>query len=357
MVHRDVKPDNILITRDGVAKLADLGLVKELDTDLNLTRTGRGLGTPHFMAPEQFRNAKSVDNRSDVYSLAATLYMMVTGELPFKQLAPVEAWTQKVENKLKSARELVPDLSERLDFAIRRAMRADPAQRPATVREFIEDLTGHSTRPLSPSASNSGQDIWYLRFKDDDGVLHTAKDTLVSVRRSLKEGLFGDTNNIRASRNPDGPFELLRKLPEFRDVIIAAAIASHKPAPRRTAPPAAPRPVAPPAPVPHQAVPPAVARPQPPMPQPVATPAPVRPPSATLGIRPPSAHLGRSGHPIPIDPAVPPVAPAEPEPYFAPHIDLGTPSSTIDWGRAILFLLLAIIAGAAGFFLLPQLLR
>ena len=79
LIHRNVKPDNILMTAQGQAKLADLGLVKEVETDLNLTRTGRGLGTPHFMAPEQFRNAKYVDIRSDIYSLAATLYMMVTG--------------------------------------------------------------------------------------------------------------------------------------------------------------------------------------------------------------------------------------------------------------------------------------
>ena len=69
LIHRDVKPDNILVTRDGVAKLTDLGLVKEVEGDLNLTRTGRGLGTPHFMAPEQFRNAKTADVRCDIYSL------------------------------------------------------------------------------------------------------------------------------------------------------------------------------------------------------------------------------------------------------------------------------------------------
>src|SRR5205085_6760165 len=104
----DVKPDNILLTADGQAKLTDLGLVKELDADLNLTRTGRGLGTPHFMAPEQFRNAKNADARCDIYSLAATLYMAVTGELPFQSAGPVDAWMKKVENKLAPPRQLAP---------------------------------------------------------------------------------------------------------------------------------------------------------------------------------------------------------------------------------------------------------
>src|SRR5262245_16644590 len=57
MIHRDIKPDNIMVTKAGQVKIADLGLVKDVDGELNLTRTGRGLGTPHFMAPEQFRNA------------------------------------------------------------------------------------------------------------------------------------------------------------------------------------------------------------------------------------------------------------------------------------------------------------
>ena len=100
LVHRDVKPDNILVTPDGMAKLADLGLVKETETDLNLTKTGRGLGTPHFMAPEQFRNAKNADIRCDIYSLGATLYMMVTGELPFRSNGPLDAWMKKIQNDL-----------------------------------------------------------------------------------------------------------------------------------------------------------------------------------------------------------------------------------------------------------------
>ena len=225
LVHRDVKPDNILLTPDGQAKLADLGLVKELDTDLNLTRTGRGLGTPHFMAPEQFRNAKNVDARSDIYSLGATLYMMVTGELPFKSCGPLDAWMKKIHNELTPALELLPDLSERVDWAIRRAMSPDPHMRPGSCREFIEDLTGHSTRRLTPPGTNAGlaEDLWYLVYKDDSGVVHTVKGSMQGVRRSLKEKLLGDASNVRASRTKTGPFEPLRHHPEFRDLVVELA--------------------------------------------------------------------------------------------------------------------------------------
>src|SRR5262249_21662851 len=130
LIHRDVKPDNILLTQDGQAKLADLGLVKEVEAELNLTRTGRGLGTPHFMAPEQLRNAKNVDARCAIYSWGAPLYRMVPAELPFRPTGPLDAWMKKIQNELIPPRKLVPGLSERIDWAIRRAMSADPDKRP-----------------------------------------------------------------------------------------------------------------------------------------------------------------------------------------------------------------------------------
>jgi serine/threonine protein kinase len=142
MVHRDVKPDNILLSTDGRARLTDLGLVKDAGTELNLTRTGRGLGTPHFMAPEQFRNAKQADPRYDVYGLAATLYMAVTGALPFAGCGPMDAYMRKLGEDLAPPRELVPGLSSRVDEAIRRAMSADPDKRPRSCAAFIADLTG-----------------------------------------------------------------------------------------------------------------------------------------------------------------------------------------------------------------------
>ena len=223
LIHRDVKPDNVLLTPEGVAKLADLGLVKETEAELNLTRTGRGLGTPHFMAPEQFRNAKNADVRCDIYSLGATLYQLVTGELPFKSNGPLDAWMKKVQNELTPPRLLVPTLSERMDWAIMRAMSADPAMRPATCREFVEDITGHSTRRPPPSESSNPLEMWYLVYKDEEGTAHTVKGNTGAIRRSLKEGLLGDASNIRAARTKQGPFESLRSHPEFRDLVVAAA--------------------------------------------------------------------------------------------------------------------------------------
>jgi serine/threonine protein kinase len=237
LVHRDVKPDNILVTTDGIAKLADLGLVKETETDLNLTRTGRGLGTPHFMAPEQFRNAKNADIRCDIYSLGATLYQMVTGELPFRSNGPLDAWMKKIQNELVPPRQLVPALSERVAWAICRAMSADPEKRPVSCREFIEDLTGRSTRRLpAVDSSTPQQELWYLVYKDEEGASHTVKGTMSAVRRSLKDGLLGDASNVRASRTKAGPFEPLRGYAEFRDLVVVAAPLSVPQAPSPRAP-------------------------------------------------------------------------------------------------------------------------
>jgi serine/threonine protein kinase len=222
LVHRDVKPDNILLGPDGVAKLADLGLVKEADTDLNLTKTGRGLGTPHFMAPEQFRHAKFADPRCDIYSLGATLYQIVTGVLPFSSSnGPLDAWMKKINNELKSPRDLTPAISERLNWAILRAMSADPEKRPRTCREFVEDLTGHSTRKVpTVNAAAESADLWYLIYRDEEGGLHTVKGTTQAIRRSLKDGLLGDASNVRVSQSKTGTFQPLVDFAQFRDLLV-----------------------------------------------------------------------------------------------------------------------------------------
>ena len=223
MIHRDVKPDNILLTGDGQVKLTDLGLAKGGDTNLDLTRAGSGLGTPCFIAPEQFREAKYANQRCDLYALAATLYAAVTGQLPFGDCNLVDAWAKKLRNELPPPRQLVPTLSERVDWAIRRAMSADPSRRPASCREFVEDLTGRSASGVQTSAANGPPDGWFLAYTDEHGVGQTAQGDLDGLRRSLREGRLGEVDNVRASPSEAGPFEPLRAYPEYRDLVIDPA--------------------------------------------------------------------------------------------------------------------------------------
>jgi serine/threonine protein kinase len=156
LIHRDIKPDNILLTAGGQAKLTDLGCVKDLDNDQNLTRTRQGLGTANFMAVEQFRDAKNVDARCDVYSLGATLYMAVTGKVPFESRQLSFILKKKLENDLPPARRLVPRLSAQTERAIHRAVRASAAERPKSCLEFIEELTGASL-PITKEAGASSR--------------------------------------------------------------------------------------------------------------------------------------------------------------------------------------------------------
>ncbi len=230
LVHRDVKPDNIIVTNDGVAKLTDLGLVKDIDGELNLTRTGRGLGTPHFMAPEQFRNAKNANVRCDIYSLGATLYMMLTGVVPFAKTSPLDCWMKKSKNDFPPPKALNPAVSDRVNWAVQRAMSADPDMRPASCRELLEDLTGQTwqgwttTKGDTPDPSGEPvKDLWYLVYKNPAGQSQKVKGTTDSIRQNVRAQMLGDSGTIMVCRTKHGPFVPLKGTPEFRDLVVSAS--------------------------------------------------------------------------------------------------------------------------------------
>jgi serine/threonine protein kinase len=221
LIHRDIKPDNIMVTRDGKAKILDLGLAKDQESSADLTRAGHGLGTPDFMAPEQFRNAKNASVRCDIYSLGATLYHMVTGKVPFNEDEPIKAMMRKLRNELASAREVNPAVTERTDWAIRRAMSANADNRPASCREFAEDLLGQSTRGGSHGDVDTGAEgAWYIVYTDADGMVRTAKGSTKAMRKAMRSGELGDLSRVRGSQSKTGPFEPLQMLLDFRDLVV-----------------------------------------------------------------------------------------------------------------------------------------
>lgn len=212
LVHRDVKPDNILLGPGNEVKVADMGLAKELDTDLNLTRTGRGLGTPHFMAPEQFRDAKHADVRCDVYSLGATLYTMLTGEIPFRGTGPLDTFVKKSKNDYTPVEDLVPDISERTATVVRLAMSADPNRRPATARHFAELLVG---KQKITDAVQEPAKMVYVLFDAEDGDTQKIKGAPSAIRSRLRKRLI--PIDARAAYARRGPYVPITHMPEFKE--------------------------------------------------------------------------------------------------------------------------------------------
>ena len=140
IIHRDVKPANVLISNIGEVKLTDFGLVKAAIEDVSLTRTGIGLGTPSFMAPEQIRDAKHADVRTDIYALGSMLYQLLTGEFPFPKTELALLLKAKLHGKPAAARSLNPHIPEKLDLIVSKMLERNPDFRYSTCDELLHDL-------------------------------------------------------------------------------------------------------------------------------------------------------------------------------------------------------------------------
>src|SRR6185503_14048821 len=137
VVHRDIKPSNLMVSRHGVLKILDMGLAQmrggesNLELTSDVTQTGRVMGTVDYMAPEQARNAKSVDARADIYSLACTLYFLASG----KTLAPGGSAAEKLlwhqTQSPPPLSEWCPQSTPRLDALLQQMMAKKPSERTA----------------------------------------------------------------------------------------------------------------------------------------------------------------------------------------------------------------------------------
>jgi len=151
IVHRDIKPENIIIAGDGTVKITDMGLAKRTDTpDHDITVTGQVIGTPCYMSPEQITDPKSLDSRSDIYSLGATFYHMLTGRRPFQGENSAQTMLKVVGEEPNWS---LLDAPVQIVRVIKRMMAKDPARRFQTSSELTNDLLYLKEKVFSPHRS------------------------------------------------------------------------------------------------------------------------------------------------------------------------------------------------------------
>jgi serine/threonine protein kinase len=255
VIHRDIKPDNILLSQSGVAKLSDLGLARRIDENSHLTGARQGFGTPYYMPYEQSINARRADARSDIYALGATLYHLLTGEVPFPGASALEVAQKKQTGQFTSVRTMRPEIPESLERVIDKMLALSPQKRYQTASDLIVDLertglaapmpsfvdpavalqdphvrqrltTAPAPTRLDLGASPGGAvhrdpELWYLRFPGQQGRWRKARATTAQIRKRLSQGQISLT--VEASHDSRGEFRPLGAFLEFSQFALQSA--------------------------------------------------------------------------------------------------------------------------------------
>ena len=190
IIHRDIKPDNILATNDGKIKLADLGLAKQINDDFGSTMAGTALGTPYYISPEQALDAMKADARSDIYSLGATLYHLLSGFLPYEGDNVMGVMLRHANEPLIPPQEKCPGLPESFCRLICKMMEKDPEKRYQNCSELLEDLL---------KLKYGNEDVAMAENAEEGGKLTSSKSVRVKVK--IPAGKYAHKNPIKTKRD------------------------------------------------------------------------------------------------------------------------------------------------------------
>jgi serine/threonine-protein kinase len=257
VIHRDVKPPNLMLDQSGRVLVTDFGISKALQAETQYTSTGQMVGTPNYLSPEQAQSLP-VDGRSDQYSLACVGYRMVVGRLPFKADSVHALLYKHIHELPMPARQAEPDVPADLSDVLHRALSKDPAQRFASMEDFAAAVQGQSVSAGSDRVSEPP------RAGRDPRALTLVAAVLMLVGVAVGVSLWRSGQVESADIQSPGHGAAPAVSPIRPDTAALSAPVPHAPAAGDTSrSPSAP-------PVPHDSV--AKARPTPPRPKPSAAP-------------------------------------------------------------------------------------
>ncbi|MEY8320388.1 Stk1 family PASTA domain-containing Ser/Thr kinase [Lachnospiraceae bacterium 46-61] len=216
IIHRDIKPQNILVGTDGIIKVTDFGIARAAN-GATMTTSTTAMGSVHYFSPEQARGGY-VDEKSDIYSLGITMFEMVTGQLPFQANTSVAVAMKQINEELPDIRQYNPKVSASLEMIIRKATRKKADERYATIEEMIQELaaakneTNSVAQQASPRTRTSAlqPEIQYLSAVDNNKkqaearrIEQVRQEELSAAEEMMAKQEKQGIKNIRISKDDD----------------------------------------------------------------------------------------------------------------------------------------------------------
>jgi serine/threonine-protein kinase len=184
VIHRDVKPANVVITKANRAVLVDFGLARPESTDFQLTITGTTVGTPHYMSPEQIRGEEGLDHRGDIYALGSMFFHMLTGQVPFPSTSKLEIMASHLKEEVRLPKDLPEGIPDYIFSIVTKAMEKAPADRYQSAQLMLNDLL--DAKELRAAEESGVQDADLLG-SGREYALQTRLDEMTRERDRLSE--------------------------------------------------------------------------------------------------------------------------------------------------------------------------